>query len=325
MQYVKGLSNIAVLSGLLALMFIGASVCCKKAESDKQAGAPASPDFLAQNKGRIVVALFGMEGCEETAKATKFLADFAKTVPQGVLVCRIDVPPPGEPIEKAENIAPSLIYALDENRAMASRLDFFFYPTLYVIDKDGAVRFEGECHPGKVKNMVSELVAETPGAEKKMFSLPLVKTGEIIPDFHVPGADGGETTLAKLCGTAGAILFFSTTTCPFSVKALEDLEKLKKDFKGRNFNYVIVSLGEDAAAAGSVYREKSPGSTVAIDADKLISSKHFGVTAVPFMYVLDKDRKVVERRPFVYETAKAAIAKAQGMKIPSGSGAAGAG
>ncbi|MDD4871191.1 MAG: hypothetical protein PHR77_11585, partial [Kiritimatiellae bacterium] len=47
-------------------------------------------------------------------------------------------------------------------------------------------------------------------------------------------------------------------------------------------------------------------------ADKSVSTKYFGVPAVPFLYILDKDRKVLDRRPFAYDVAKTAIAKAYG-------------
>jgi peroxiredoxin len=282
----------------------------------------SDPDIISQNKGKVIVALLGMPGCPGTQQATAFLTDFSTTKPAGVVLYRVDVPLEGKPLQKAANVSSNINYLVDTHRTTANQFEFFFYPTLYIVDRDGVVRFTGACEPEKVKAMVSELLAEKPGGEKKMYTQPLIKVGEVIPDFRISDVNNKKTSLGAHCASNGAILFFSATTCPFSVGALSDLETLKKDFKSSKFKYVIVSLGEDAKTVKDVYSGKSPGSIVLIDADKSVSAKYFGVSAVPFFYVLNKNRMVVDRRPFVYGTAKAAIAKALGVSGGSGTGCA---
>ena len=280
-------------------------------------------DMILRNRGKVIVALLGMQGCPGTEHATLFLEKYSKTRPEGVFACRIDVPVPGKRVERAGNISSSVNYALDDGRVIAGRLEFFFYPTLYILDREGLVRFAGGCEADRVEAMVSEILSEKPGMEKKMYSAPLAKVGDIIPDFKIPTAEGGETSMDALCKDSGAILYFSSTACGFSMEALADIERLKKNFASNRWEYAIISFGEDAKTIGNVYSEKSAGTKVVMDVDKSLSEKYFGVSAVPFFFVLDKNRKVVDRRPFVYETARAAIAKALGVAGGNSCGTAG--
>jgi hypothetical protein len=287
--------------------------------------SPSVPCIISQNKGNVIVALLGMQGCPGTEQATPFLAEFSRTKPEGVVVYRVDVPLQGKSLEKAENVSSSINYLVDNDGAIANWFEFFFYPTLYIMDRDGVVRFTGGCEPEKVRAMVSELLSEKPGSEKTMYTPPLVKVKEVIPNFRISDVNNKKTSLDALCASNGAILFFSATTCGFSVRALSGLETLKKDFKDDKLNYVIVSFGQDAKTVHDVYSRKSPGSIVIIDTDKSVSAKYFGVSAVPFFYVLNKNRVVMDRHPFVYETAKAAIAKAVSRNVSTGRASAGAG
>lgn len=317
-----------VKTGLLVAMAMLVSSCGLLGPNAGGTARPVPvPEVVAQNKGKVIVVLLGMEGCPGTEAATSFLTRYSKSKPEGVAVYRIDVPLRGKSLGPASNLDPALNYLVDGRRTAAAWFEFFFYPTLYIVNKDGVVRFAGGCEPEKVKAMVSEILCEKPDSEKKMYTPPLARVGSNIPDFKIMDLDGKETSLGSVCKDKGALLIFSSTTCPFSVNALDDFEKLKKRY-GRKTGFAIVAFGENAATVKSVYSEKSPGSTVLIDADKSLSTKYFSVSAVPFFYVLDKGRNVVERRPFVYDSARAGISMLLGGKAAGGSrgcGDAGAG
>lgn len=288
-------------------------------------GPPPVPDLVSQNKGQVVVALLGMQGCPGTEQATTFLADYSRTKPAGVVVYRVDVPSQGMPLKKADNLDSNIQYRVDSRRRVADWFEFFFYPTLYIVDPCGVVRFAGGCEPEKVKMMVSEILAEKPGTPGKIYTPPLVKVGDVIPDFRLPDIQNREVSLGSVCAGKGTFLFFSATTCPFSVSALKDLERLKKKFKGGEFGFVIVGFGEKAAAIKDVYASQSPGSQVLADADKSASATHFRVPAVPFFYVLDKDRRVLGRGPFTYKSAEAVLTGMGGRGAASGCAPAGGG
>jgi len=292
---------------------IGAVSCSNTAVNETKpivrVDKPVSPpDPVMNGKGSVVVALLGMAGCPGTEAATKFLSEFSATKKDGVKICRIDVPLAGKVLEPAGDIAASLEYVVDQDRKIADRLDFFFYPTLYIMDREGVVRFSGGCEPDKVKTMVAELVAEVPGATKKMYTQPSVKVGDMVEDFNIPNAEGTSVSLSDLCGDTGVMIFFGSTTCPFSMEAIDDLERLKKDYAAAKLAYAVVSFGQTADKVRDVYQQKTPGTRLVIDSDCSISKKYFGVAAVPFFCLLDKDLKVLGCGPFVYDSAKAAVA-----------------
>ncbi len=291
-----------ILSGILVTI----SVC--SCSSRKVSG-----DVIDRHAGQIKVILLGMPGCPGTEQSTPLLEQYADEKPKDVFIGRVDVPIEGGSLQRADGLSANLYYDTDEKRVLAGRLEFFFYPTLYVIDKEGAVRFAGECDIDKIKKMVAEISAEPAGSPKKMYTPPLIEVGSAASDFSLPDVDGKQVSLKSVCSGNGAILFFSTTTCPFSVKALDDLERVKAEFKTNKFSYVIVSFGQGAAEVKAKYAEKSPGSVVLIDADKKLSTETFGVSAVPYFYVLDSNLKVIDRKPFIYDTARTAVAKALGI------------
>jgi len=307
--------NISVFLCILGVMTV--IVSCNhpgvKTESPNgQTIAPISvPDVIMQGKGKVVVALLGMPGCPGTEAATKFLTDYSKTKREGVKVCRIDVPLSGTPLEPVRDVAGSLEYVVDHDRKIADRLDFFFYPTLYLFDREGVARFSGECEPDKVKTMVAELLAESPGVPKKMYTQPLAKVGDVVDDFNILDSDGKTLSLTDLCGETGVILFFSSTTCPFSMEAADDLERVKKDYAAATMAYAIVSFGQPADKVRDVYQQKTPGIRLVVDVDCSISKKYFGITAVPSFCLLDKDRKVLGCGPFAYDSVKDIVANTQ--------------
>lgn len=288
--------------------FLLATVSC--GESGRQKGGNgASTSGIPENcKGKVSVLLLGMDGCPGTEAATPFITEYCRSKPEGTAVYRIDVPLPGKTSEKATKLSPELNYLLDSDRAIAKQLEFFFYPTLYILDGEGQIRYSGECEAEAVKRMVSELLAEKPGSEKKMYTRPMLKAGTKAPELSLKTADGAELPLAKLCADNGAFLYFSAASCPFSMKGLDDLEKVKKTFQGGKFAYAVIGYGEKADAVKEHYGRKSPDSTLIPDPDKSISDK-FGVSAVPVFYVLAKDLTIVDRQPFTPEAALNAISR----------------
>ena len=87
--------------------------------------------------------LLGMSGCPGTENATEVLTGYARTKPDGVGILRLDVPPPGEVLGCVEGWDAPFPRELDARRKTADRLDFFFYPTLYIFDGEGVERFQG--------------------------------------------------------------------------------------------------------------------------------------------------------------------------------------
>jgi peroxiredoxin len=268
--------------------------------------AQETPDPLAGYKGKILVLLAGSPDCPGTLTGTEFLTGYMKEKPQGVEVLRLDVP-----VTVDGTFAPVADLAIprkvDTGRTIAQKLDFFYYPTIYLIDRDGLVRFSGECDPVKVKAMVLELAAEKPGAEKKMYTQPLLPAGKSMPAFAAKTLAGEEKKLDDLKGAKATLLFFGATTCPFSNDALSALPRIQKDYAPKGAGIAIVTMSPATAETKKFHDTKAPGVTALADPAGEIGTKLCHVPAVPFYYALDAKGVVALGQPFTDAAARAAL------------------
>ena len=267
---------------------------------------------LEQHRGQVLVLLLGMEGCSGTERATPMLAEFDRAKPAGVVVYRIDVPPPGRRIRPASNLPAGLNYAVDRDRALAMRLEFFFYPTFFILDREGEVRFSGGCEAASLRRMTEEILAEPRGSEKRFYTPQLARVGQLVPDMTVRTIAGAEVALHDLCDTNGVFVYFASSGCPFSREGLAAMEVVKQRFKASGLRFVAVGFGDTADECSSRLYGHSPGMVFLEDPEKILGGQ-FGVTGVPVFFILDKDLRVKERHPFTPDAATMALSHALGV------------
>jgi len=266
--------------------------------------AAAAIGLLSAHRGQVLVLLLGREDCPGTARATKVLDDYKP--PAGVAVVRVEVPLPGEDLKPPAAWQHPFPVALDTDRKLAAKLDFFYYPTLYVFDRDGEQRFAGGCDAQALPDMVAEIAGEKPGAQKKMYSLAQPAPGTAAPAFSGKSLDGKDVTLESLRGKRATLLFFGSTTCPFSIKELPQLATLADEYKKRDVAVAIVNRGGEKEKLAALYEKSAPGLLVVWDQDLAISNA-YGVDAVPFFFLLDGAGKIVKRRSYTATAAAGAL------------------
>ncbi len=298
-----------------ALLLVAGGMLLAAGGCGRKAGPRTPEDPLAAYRGKTLVLLMGMPECPGTAKATVFLSEYAREKPEGVAIVRLDVPPPGESLAEPKGGDAGFVHKVDRDRKVADRLEFFFYPTLYILDKDGKVRFRGGCEPVRVWEMVAEITAERPGAPKRVYTPPLPAVGTAAAAFAGKDLAGKDVSLDSLRGKAATLLFFGSTTCPYSKDAVSSLPALAAEFGGKGAAVAVVNIGESPEAIRPFYASKAPKITVVADETSDIGEKKYGVRTVPFFYVLDKAGKIAARRPFTPDAARLALAKALGLKL----------
>jgi thiol-disulfide isomerase/thioredoxin len=308
-----------------------AGVGCSKEKTS--APAPQGPtsqspanlkDMLAAHKGQTLVLLVGMEGCPGTAKGTEDMEALAsKKVPYLALV-RMDVPAPAQECGTAGPWAHSFTRIVDKDRRLAEQLDFFFYPTTYVFDGDGDLRFTGAYEPAKIEQMVSEIQAQKPGEPKKIFTPPMPPVGQRAPDLAGATMAGEPATLDSLRGKRGTLVVFAKTSCPFSVGAMPGIKALAQKYQKDGLAVVVANIGEDKDKLVT-YKDLSPAVAVLWDKDQNATAV-YGTDMVPFFFLLDKDGNVVKRRPYTGAAASEDINLLLGIAAtapaakPSGAG-----
>lgn len=273
--------------------------------------SPSPRDPLTAYRGKTVLLIMGMPGCPGTEKASAFFSTYAAAKPAQVELLRIDVPPPGGRIDESGPWSAPFTRQIDRERAIAATLGFFSYPTFYVIDRDGVIRFAGPFEPTRIEAMVAELAAEKPVGEKRMFSPVLPAIGAPAAAFTATTLEGKEVALSGLLGKRATLLFFGSTTCPFSRQAAQTLPALIAAYADQGLGVAIINQGEKAEAIRDFYAGQS--APVIVDADGAISLGKYGVWAVPFCFVLDGDGKVLARQAYTAAAATGAVAKALGL------------
>ncbi|MDQ7826653.1 MAG: TlpA family protein disulfide reductase [Candidatus Eremiobacteraeota bacterium] len=289
--------------------------------------AEARQKLFPRYEGKVLVLLLGMEGCSETGKATQSLAEYSKEKPREAVIIRVDVPPP----EKLPGMAASAakwnapFSRIDDNdRKIARALDFFSYPTLYILDGKREIRFSGGCDAGEVKRMVAEILSEKQGDAPHVYTRPLPEKGTLIADFDASTLEKKPVKLYELLGKKGTVIFFGSPSCPFSASATSSLPEIQREFGKKGIAFLIIDSSRDSSPL-SFYREKAPGIPVLADGKGALSGEKFGVQAVPFFYVLDTGAHVAERKPFTREGAEAALRSLLGEKVKSAPAVDGAG
>jgi len=279
------------------------------------ADPPAAPTFdspaafLDAQAGKVVVLVMGMEGCANTMAASKALVAMAPDLPEDVATARIDAPPPGGTVDAVEGWKHAPWYGLDAEREVADRLDFFFYPTIYVLDREGGIRYAGGMEVAKLKEVVDAVRAEKPGDEKQIFTPPLVAIGDAGPAI-------GEFEFER---DGPTLVFFNSVSCPFSTKALEELVDVELFFGKHDIQYVVVEISKQGAKAKKLHEDNEVSGDLVHDAQGAIGEA-YGVSAAPFFYVLDDTGTVTARAPYTALAAKQALGALLGVKVEAAPG-----
>lgn len=314
-----------------AMTFGVAGVGCSKEKTSApapQSSASQAPanlkDMLAAHKGQTLVLLVGMEGCPGTAKGTEDMEALAAKKVSNLALVRMDVPAPSQECKEAGPWNHSYTRIVDKDRRLAEQLEFFFYPTTYVFDGDGELRFSGAYEPAKIEQMVAEIGVQKPGEPKKIYTPPMPQVGQPAPALSGITAAGEPATLESLRGKRGTLVVFAKTSCPFSVGAMPGIKALAQKYQKDGLAAVVVNIGESKDKLVA-YKDLPPTVAVLWDKDQNAKSA-YGTDMVPFFFLLDKDGSIVNRRPYTDAAAAVAInpllglAASQPIAKPSGAG-----
>lgn len=299
----------AIVIAVLALIAVGGGLyffCCgKKPESPAPAKIDGFPkninalsDILAASKGRSLILLLGIEGCPGTRRATADMTKLASNNPQNVALLRLDVPTTDGKFQPVKNWSGAFPQRIDTIRAVATELDFVYYPTIYIFDPNGNKRFAGGYDADNVAAILDKIAANP--ADTTDYSVKHIEIGADAPIASLQMLDGKTATLDDLKGEKGLVVFFGTTTCPYSVEEMKNLKSLSAKLAELGVKLAVVNMRQPAAKIAKPYNDKAPGIPVLVDADGAYSAQ-FGVDAVPFFYMLDSDLVVCATGAFAVE------------------------
>lgn len=131
------------------------------------------------------------------------------------------------------------------------------------------------------------------GCQKSEGPKNVAMPGNTAPAFTLSTLDGRTLSLDDLKGKVVLVEFWATW-CPPCRESIPELEALYRDFFGKDFEIVGISLDDPDSKEDVKRFVKEYGMTypVAIDDGKV--SKAYGVISIPTLFILDRDHKIVK-------------------------------
>ncbi|RMG58368.1 MAG: hypothetical protein D6713_07940 [Deltaproteobacteria bacterium] len=117
--------------------------------------------------------------------------------------------------------------------------------------------------------------------------------GMEIPDLMLKTLDGQDFSLKSLAEKDAAVVVFFATWSERSIHELEDLQELKKELEGKNFEVLAINveheqMSEEETAKVKEAVEKAGVSFPVLLDDGLLAFRTFGVVAVPSTAIFKK-------------------------------------
>lgn len=113
-----------------------------------------------------------------------------------------------------------------------------------------------------------------------------LEAGDRAPDFSAPSLDGkGNVSLAQYRGKVVYLDFWASWCAP-CLKAIPEIEAMRKELAGENFQIVAVNLDQQTKKALR-FLEKNPIGYPSASDPKGRLPKQFGVDTMPTSYLID--------------------------------------
>jgi peroxiredoxin len=123
---------------------------------------------------------------------------------------------------------------------------------------------------------------------------PSPKEGTFAPEFSLFDRSHQKKSLIDYRGKV-VLLNFWATWCVPCVEEMGSLEQLSRQFKGKNFEVIAISLDEGGWSAIDRFLSKIPVSfTILLDADFKVADQ-YGTYRVPETYLINSKGQIVDK------------------------------
>jgi len=107
--------------------------------------------------------------------------------------------------------------------------------------------------------------------------------------FKLPDKDGGEIDLANFKGKPVMVMFF-TENCPYCRKAAPFIQSVYEKYKSKGIEVIGISVKDSKESP--IEFQKATGISFHLVYNGRETAKRYGISGVPFMYLLDKNHNL---------------------------------
>ncbi|UCG77728.1 MAG: TlpA family protein disulfide reductase [Nitrospirota bacterium] len=119
--------------------------------------------------------------------------------------------------------------------------------------------------------------------------------GQTAPDFKLRNLNGSQISLSSFKGKV-VLLEFWATWCPPCRTSVPDLNELQRKFVGKDFKLLTISVDDGRNVSDKLVEFNTDyGVIYSVLIDDDLTSRLYGITSIPVIFLLDKDHNIVKK------------------------------
>lgn len=123
-----------------------------------------------------------------------------------------------------------------------------------------------------------------------------INVGDTAPDWSLQNQEGETVNYYQDSENKVSVVLFWATWCPYCAALMPHLEVIYGKYRSKGLKFYAVDVYEDGKKDPLEYfNEKGYSFTLLLQGDDV--AKEYGVRGTPGLYVIDKDKKVIYKRP----------------------------
>lgn len=127
------------------------------------------------------------------------------------------------------------------------------------------------------------------------WSQPLT-VGDTAPDWSLLNKEGNAVGYYQDSNNQVSVILFWATWCPYCATLMPHLEVIYRKYKHKGLKFYAIDIFEDGKINPvEHFNNKEYTYTLLLDGDDV--AKTYGVKGTPGLYVIDKDKKIIYKRP----------------------------
>jgi len=122
-----------------------------------------------------------------------------------------------------------------------------------------------------------------------------VTVNDTAPDWTLQNADGETINFHEDSAGKVTMVLFWASWCPYCRTLMPHLEVIYRKYRSKGLKFYAINVFEKDADPIKHFQEQQFTSTMLLDGDEVAA--HWGVKATPGLFIMDRDKKVIYRRP----------------------------
>ena len=123
-----------------------------------------------------------------------------------------------------------------------------------------------------------------------------VNIGSIAPDWSLKTKEGETLSYYEDSDNKVSVILFWATWCPYCATLMPHLEVVYRKYRSKGLKFYAIDIFEDGKLNPVEYFDSREFSyTLLLDGDEVANT--YGVKGTPGLFVVDKDKKIIYKRP----------------------------